>query len=50
MCAFEEEIIFLSKKNKCYSPAGEQSFVLFTGEWYFSDKSNETMEIVFLLQ
>jgi hypothetical protein len=24
--------------------------VLFTGEYYFSDKLNETMEIVFLLQ
>jgi hypothetical protein len=37
-------------KTKCYSPAGEQSFVLFTGEYYFSEKFNEIMEIVFLLQ
>ena len=44
MCAFEEEI------NLKKTSTGEQSFVLFTGEQYFSDKLNETMEIVFLLQ
>ena len=44
MCAFEEEInFFKNKKNHVIK-------VLFTGEQYFSDKLNETMEIVFLLQ
>ena len=44
MSAFEEEIN-LSKKQKYHVIK-----VLFTGEQYFSDKLNETMEIVFLLQ
>ena len=44
MCAFEEEIDL--KKT----PKKHVIKVLFTGEQYFSDKLNETMEIVFLLQ
>ena len=42
MYTFEEEIKKIQNKQK--------TFVLFTGEQYFSDKLNEAMEIAFLLQ
>ena len=46
----KKKLIFLSQKThviKVLFAGGEQSFVLFTGEQYLSDKLNETMEIVF---
>ena len=44
MCAFEEEINYKKPQKKPHMIK-----VLFSGR-YFSDKLNETMEIVFLLQ
>ena len=44
MCAFEEEINYKKNPKKPHMIK-----VLFSGR-YFSDKLNETMEIVFLLQ
>jgi hypothetical protein len=40
----------IHNKKEIQDQYPRENEVLFTGEYYFSDKLNETMEIVFLLQ